>query len=362
MKRFTVILCAAALVAAAASCNKLSQSENVQPVDENAEYAQVAFSVSADGAQVISRAATGAGDLTGQEYETKVNKVSLFVFNSDGSKLEAYKAVTTESTTMSLKLNEPYRVYALVNYNGTSDLAAIQNETALKALVINLSEESRTAATGFQMFSDATDKTFTSNDLTCSLGVTRIASRVRLVKVTNNLPAAAGAITVDAVYLSNVVGNWAVTAPALEWFNKMGRSGSTKASIGAEDAVKAQTYQAVGKSVAVGAEDATVSNLYCYANSSTVTPAGWKDSGYAGEQTMMVIETTIGGKTYYYPINLNKRIEGNKIERNKTYDVSVVINNYGSEDEPNEEISLSQMTFSVTVGNWSDGGTVEAGI
>ena len=365
MKRFTVILCAAALVAAAASCNKLSQSENVQPVDENAEYAQVAFSVSADGAQVISRAATGAGDLTGQEYETKVNKVSLFVFNSDGSKLEAYKAVTTESTTMSLKLNEPYRVYALVNYNGTSDLAAIQNETALKALVINLSEESRTAATGFQMFSDATDKTFTSTDLTCSLGVTRIASRVRLVKVVNHMPAAAGNITIDGVFLSNVVGNWAFTTPTFNWLNQYGRSDNVQTNIVTATTAGApsMTYQTVtGASIAKDGEFTTVQSLYCYANDNATVPAGWSTSAFAGQQTMMVIVTTIGGKTYYYPINLNKRIEGNKIERNKTYDVSVVINNYGSEDEPNEEISLSQMTFSVTVGNWSDGGTVETEI
>jgi hypothetical protein len=357
MKRFTVILCTAALVAAAASCNKLNQSENIQPVDEG-QKAAVTLGVKVEGVDVITK----AGDLAGQEYEKQVNKTSFFVFNSDGSKLEAYKAVSAASAEMSLKLNEAYKVYALVNYNGSSDLTAIQNEDALKALAMNLKDDSRTAATGFQMLSEANSKTFTDADLKCELTVSRIAARVRLVKVANNLPAAAGAITVDAVYLSNVVGNWAITAPALDWFNKMGRNSTTKASIGAEETVKVQTYQAVGKSVAVGAEDATVSNLYCYANSSTVIPAGWKDSGYAGEQTMMVIETTIGGVKYYYPVNISNRVTPKEIQRNYTYDVAVTINNYGSTDEPDKEIATSTMTVSVKVAEWQDGGDVTIAI
>ena len=95
MRKIFTLTLAAASVVLMASCNKLAQSENVvKPLDENVEYADVTYNVSVDGAQVVTKAATGAGDLTGQDYETQVNKVSFFVFNEDGTKLEAYKAVT----------------------------------------------------------------------------------------------------------------------------------------------------------------------------------------------------------------------------------------------------------------------------
>ena len=371
MKKLTAIVCAAALVALAASCNKLAQSENVvKPLDESVEYADVTFNVSVDGAQVVTKAATGAGNLDGNLYEYQVNKTSFFVFNEDGTKLEAYKAVFDESATMSLKLDVKYRVYALVNYNSNVELFTIKNETALKALAMELIAESRDPGTGFQMLSDATEKTFKSDDLTCSLNVTRIASRVRLVKVVNHMPAAAGNITINGVFLSNVVGNYALTPlSTFTWLNKYGRSDNVQTNIVTSDTAGApsMTYQTVtGEGATIGWFDEFIlpnpANLYCYANASTTVPAGWSSADFTGQQTMMVIVTTIGGKTYYYPINLNKRIVGNKLERNKTYDVSVVINNYGSEDEPNEEISLSTMTFNVIVGDWSDGGTVETEI
>ena len=96
----------------------------------------------------------------------------------------------------------------------------------------------------------------------------------------------------------------------------------------------------------------------------------WK-AHFDGQHTMLVVETEIGGVTYYYPIDLNKRINANNIEtdgivpnvgieRNKTYDVSLTINNYGSPDEPNREISTLTAGYTVAVGEWGDGGTIDA--
>ena len=60
----------------------------------------------------------------------------------------------------------------------------------------------------------------------CAITVSRLVSRVALSTVVNKLPQSYGAITIDRVFLCNVVGNQnlAGNAAASTWYNKNGRA------------------------------------------------------------------------------------------------------------------------------------------
>ena len=428
MKKIVLLLASAALaVAAALSCNKV---EN--PVEESweGEYTEVTFNVNVDGVDVQTRAA--AWNLEGVEAENKLTTVDIFVFENDESgKLAAYKQygineIDGGKMTMKLKTGVEYKVYAFANAdlyepeNITDESSLLEQELWLSSDNTNINEDY-----GLSAMSDAIVKTFTDDNTTLTITVNRIAARVRLVKVTNNLPAAAGAVTIKSVFLSNVAGEWCKSGREIRtWLNKYGRV-ITSSQIQIEETLMDYvelkvinivpylaecgyaTFRSINASISTGESyDTSPVSLYCYANNSEIVPNGLDDNledmfnsprhydnlddqglenarrdeenkraywsvHFDGQHTMLVVETEIGGVTYYYPIDLNKRINANHIEpdgivpnvgieRNKTYDVSLTINNYGSPDEPNREISTLSANYQVSVGNWDDGGTIDA--
>ncbi len=420
MKRIVLFLASAALaVAAALSCNKV---EN--PVEESGEgeYTEVTFNVNVGGVDVQTRA---AGDLTGSESENKLTTVDIFVFENDESgKLAAYKQygineIDGGKMTMKLKTRVEYKVYAFAN----ADLYELDNEESLLGHVLYLESDNSNIANDYGLIamSDAIIKTFTDDNTTLDIMVNRVAARVRLVKVTNNLPAAAGAVTIKSVFLSNVVGEWCKSGREIRtWHNQYGRvttpsqteQGMYYVGLKVINIVPDRaecgnaTFRSINASISTGESyDTPPVSLYCYANNSEIVPDGLDDdleymfnyprhyenlddqglddarrmeeekvrywrAHFDGQHTMLVVETEIGGETYYYPIDLNKRINANNIsvdgivpnvgiESNHTYDVSLAINNYGT-DEPNKEISTLSANYQVSVGNWDDGGTIDA--
>ena len=392
MKKLFLLLTSAALIAAAASCNKV---ENPVEQSEEGEYTEVTFNVNVDGVDVQTRA---AGNLEGVESENKLTKVDIFVFEHSSGKLAAYKQYDANQIsadggmTMKLKTAVSYTIYAVANHY--DPLGTIDKESGLSAWKFYLDNDNVCIKNsyGLQMMSEPVVKAFTADDKSLTITVNRIAARVRLVKVTNNLPAAAGDVTIKNVFLSNVAGEWsdAEDFECETWYNKFGRTLNimTDYADGRENvryefsfvnADYAECYPAAFQSLAIDDTEVRIEatgsyttpvSLYCYANNSTTVPDGFNNQyttweAFAGQHTMLVVETEIGGETYYYPIDLNKRIVDNAggcpgIERNKTYDVSLTINNYGSPDEPNREISTLTAGYTVAVGEWGDGGTIDA--
>ena len=400
MKKIVLLLASAALaLAAALSCNKVES-----PVQESGEgeYTEVTFNVNVDGVDVQTRA---AGDLTGSESENKLTIVDIYVFEYDENltgRLAAYKRYDANQIsaeggmTMKLKTDVRYTIYAIAN-----ELSSLDNSKKESSLLgFNFSLDSYdtriTKGNGFGMMSDAITKTFTDNDKSLSITLKRMAARVRLVNVTNNLPAAAGEVTIKNVFLSNVAATWCKSeSEILMWYNRFGRGVEEIRSydenityefpiLTAEYAGCSLTFKSItDASLAAGKSYTSPVSLYCFANKSENVPDGFAASSlsseeklkiyseFNGQHTMLVVETEIGGETYYYPIDLNKRINANNIEtdgivpnvgieRNKTYDVSLTINNYGSPDEPNREISTLTAGYTVAVGEWGDGGTIDA--
>ena len=264
-KKVSLLLAATTLLAA---CNKQEQ----MPLPETQTYGTIELSIDADsGLQTKAVEAY----TTAQTYESQVNKVQVFVFGSDG-KINYYKNLGTSLTGSITTSSGSKTVYAVVN---GPDLSTVGTLSELEAKAVDLSANSTTASTGFVMAGKASC-TVSSSSVNCAITVSRLAARVVLKSVTNALPASYGALKIERVFLSNVVGNQnlAGTASPSTWYNKEGRKdesplveshiidGSTYTA-----SCPTLTFKSVAQSVANGASHApsTPYFFYSYANSST---------------------------------------------------------------------------------------------
>ena len=91
-----------------------------------------------------------------------------------------------------------------------------------------------------------------------------------------------------------------------------------------------------------------VHTFYAYPNSESYVSNGT----WSKRATMLVVETTFKGAsdaaptTYYYPIAVEN------LESNKKYIIpEIIITRLGSQD-PYEEVTFADCTFSVTVKDW----------
>ena len=351
MKKIFLFLAAASLIGMTA-CNK--PEERSSSTRESRPEGTISFRLTPeDGPAPATRAVSAY--TTAQTYETKVNKVQVFVFNADG-RLAAYKDNGTSLTgTISTTAGEK-TVWAVVN--GPS-LSSVTTLSALRETAVDLSANSTTATTGFVMAGSGTCTVSGTGSVDCSFHVSRLASRVALVSVDNKLPSSYGALKIERVFLCNVVGNQNIAgdaAPAT-WYNQDGRKdesarntthiidgGTYKASC------ETLTYRSVGQSVANGASHApsTPYLLYAYPNSSTVAPDGFADP-FTAKQTVLTVAATVDGKVQYYPVVLSSALA-----RNTTYTVGLTITGPGS-DDPDKPVTKGSIAVTVTVDGWAAG-------
>ena len=341
----------AAVCAALTACNKEHPLAPVNPSEEG--VGQISFTVAGE-EPLATKAVTAY--TTAQTYESQVNKVQVFVFGSDGA-INFYQNLGastsgTISTTAGSKT-----VWAVVN---GPDLSTIGTLSALQATAVDLSANSTTASTGFVMAGSTTVSVTNGGSASCAISVSRLVSRVALASVVNKLPQSYGALTIDRVFLSNVVGNQnlAGSDAASTWYNKNGRADeSTRNTTHIIDgssykaSCESLTFKSIGQSVAnEGTHSPTVPYLfYSFPNSSTTAPSGFQ-STFAAQRSVLTVVATISGKKYYYPVVLDNAV----LERNKTYTVGLTITGLGSED-PNKPVEKGNISASITVSGWTAG-------
>ena len=196
------------------------------------------------------------------------------------------------------------------------------------ALLAKVSELSANTLTNFEMVGS---KSVTLPQTgTVSIDVNRIASRVVLKKITRNFTSAALQaldFTVDAIYLVNVAGNtsYDLTAAPSTWYNvaeNKGELASLLADTPAAPIAQGQAYD-------------TDHTFYAYPNDLAVNT------------TRIVIETTLGTSKYYYPINLPE------MAANKSYEIEEVVLTRPGSDNPDEQVSFADATFSINVIDWT---------
>ena len=354
MKTSCILLATAAGILTLASCTKdLEPSVIAEPFGEPARGV-LEVTVNPEQAPV-TRAASAY--TTAQAYESQTNRIQLFVFDSAGD-LNIYKDLGTSASASVSTTQGEKSVWAVVN---GADLSAVKSLSELKAKTVDLSANSTTAATGFVMAGSSTC-TVGEGTASCQVTVSRLASRVALVSVKNSLPAGYGAMKIERVWLSNVVGNQNIegTASPATWYNKEGRADEStrnKTHIIDGGTYKAScpdlTFRSVAQSVANGQSysPSTPDLLYTYANGSTAAPAGFS-STFAAQRAVLVVAVTVNGHLYYYPVTL----DSGTIARNSAHTVELTITGLGS-DDPNKPVEKGSISASITVAGWETGAT-----
>lgn len=329
MKRKILIPAAFAAITGSVACSENNDNSialtDVKSVD-------ICLQAASDGVSMDTRATSAEDDIFSVEF---------FVFNSDGS-LDASKSATGTSSTLSVTAGSGKLIYAVVNPQ-TSLIPSAGSPSALEAaqdsILATVSTLQKVGMAGKLSPMDITAATKGP----VNVNVNRNVSKIQLEKITNNLSPSIGGVKIKRIFLSNVTASayYFKNDCSPSWINKRGRS------------IPDKNFMATGSlntTIASGSSNSTAYAFYCYPNPTTTDST---DPTWCPRHTRLVIETEIMGKTYYYPISLNKYISGNKIEKNKIYTIkNLTINHLGSSD-PDIPVTSGDLAFSISVNPWT---------
>ena len=347
----TRIIIAAAILALAA-CTRLPETGMVIDTDGDGQCVlNVNFS---SGTATKSTGQTKAD-------EDAINNVTLFVFrNETGYKLDAssYTAVTPAATqagsgtpyTASLKCTVgAKKIYVVVN--AASDLtASVACEADLLACTTNLKDN---GTSSFFMLG-STEVTVSGAQYNVHIPVYRFVSSVRLEKITNLMEAKAyqadGKFVVNNIYLTNVVGKTRFDKTTLPsalssefWLARL--KGENNALI-YDSGVNATVNYGTDKCYK------TTHTFYAYPNDCEAS----ENSVWTQRATMLVIEATLDGVKYYYPVAVRP------LESNRQYVITNFIIRRPGSNNPWEEVHTSTASIEIEVAPWGEQITTEEDI
>lgn len=335
MKKYIISIAAlAALAASAASCRQ----DRTLPVSENARKVEITFCAASNG---LSAAKSDAGT----SAEQAVSSATFFVFNADGT-LDAARKVSASQTTMVVTEGSGKTVYAVVN--AADDLSATCSTAAALEAKIDASLASEGGTAFLTMSGKLSPVEISRTENAVEVPVDRMAAKISIDKITNNLNPSIGSLTINRIFLANVAGSayWFSDSPTGAWMHKAGKDLTEFGWLCSGN---------IGATVSCGQSYSTSHTFYCYPNG-TVTDS--EDAQWCPRHTRLVVEATIGGTTYFYPISLNAIIPGNKLQRNTFYDIQELTVNHLGSDDPDHNVSTGDISFSVSVKDWN---TVDLG-
>lgn len=315
------------MAASAISCNK----SEVTP-------AETAGTGTAEISVMVSSCPFGVKAALSEENERKVNNVQVFIFREDGS-LDAYTCSEASSDVKISCTTGRRSVKAIVNapaLSGISRLADLQK---------SMSSLSDNTLTSFVM--TGSKELDVNADQAIQLNVSRIAARLAVEKVSVAFTSQAYRnmdMKIRRIYAVNVAGNasYDLSAAPSVWYNKRAYESS------AADALVIDT--ATDGAISEDKPYTTPSFFYVYPNP---TEHDSQAEEFSARHTRIVVETELGGTTYYYPITI-----GN-IARNKKYTVTgLTITRPGSID-PDVPVTISECSFSISVNDWEEGSEEE---
>ena len=320
---------------ASLACSKENPSEQVpQPV----QTATLEVNVS-DG---VTTRATSVKD---SQIGTAAGDIQVLVFNSAGN-LVGFGENAASSSSISISLpTGAVKCYAVVN--SSENLSSVSKESALTSKMSYLKNNS---VTKMEMLGSAS-KTISAGTNSVSIPVKRFAAKVQIDKITPAFTAPAHKaqeFKLTGIYLVNVNGSCPYTLTSTAgstdyWYNKMKYvSGDCNALI-SDKLSSPVTLQASADAVT---PYTTSHYLYCYPNPVTTDSSS---SSWSNRYTRLVVETTLGGTTYYYPVNIPTPAA------NTLYQITnMKITGLGS-DSPDKVVEKGSLSVSITVTDWSTG-------
>lgn len=300
---------------------------------------------------------TKAASTEATAAESQVNKMRVLVYDSSEN---LYKDIALESPYTTVNINNvkkgQYIVCALANT--CAAVSNVNTKSSLYGTAVSLSDCGLTASKGFVMFGGKNDVNVqaSTTPTATSITVTRYPARVKLVSVKNELPASLGDLTVESVMLINGFSSWVLSASgsAGTMMNPAGRKNNGTGDIiaSASDAnFSDYSFKAVPEADRIVANGAAAKSygycFYSFPNTNSSEVVGPKQTG---GKARLVVKASFNNKSYYYPVTL---VDG--MQRNKCYEVSLVIGGTGSED-PNVPVEKGIIGASISVKDWVSGG------
>lgn len=268
--------------------------------------------------------------------EDAVSDLQVFVFDHETGGLEAYGSKTNATSLKLTCLPGDKDIVALVN---APSCASVSNLSGLQSLTSSLADN----AAGKLVMSGQVRKTLSSTVKSAEIDVSRIAAKVTLLSVKNDMALKVNQdkdFVVTGVYLINVAGDRKYLSdsdPALDkWYHKMKYESANTLPF---------LYDAPETSVKYGTTYSSQHHFYCYPNH-TETDAN--EGTWTARKTRLVVEATLGGETCYYPVTLTD------IDQNTAYTVTLTVTRPGS-PSPDIPVSTEEATFTVKVKDWTDG-------
>ena len=320
---------------ASLACSKENPSEQVP---EGTQMATLEVNVS-DGV------ATRATSVNDSQIGTAAGDIQVLVFNSAGN-LVGFGENASSSSNISISVpTGTVKCYAVVN--SSEDLSSVSKESTLTSKVSYLKNNS---VTKMEMIGSAS-KTIAAGANSVSIPVKRFAAKVQIDKITPAFTAPAHKaqeFKLTGIYLVNVNGSCPYTLTSTAgstdyWYNKMKYvSGDCNALI-SDKLSSPVTLQASADAVT---PYTTSHYLYCYPNPVTTDSSS---SSWSNRYTRLVVETTLGGTTYYYPVNIPTPAA------NTLYQITnMKITGLGS-NYPDKLVEKGSLAVSITVTDWSTG-------
>ena len=321
---------------ASLACSKENPSEQAAQQTQMATLEVNVF----DG---ITTRATSVNDAN---IGTAERDIQVLVFNSEGDLL-AYGANEDSSTKVSLSIpTGTVECYAVVN--SYDDLSVIATKTVFLKHLSHLKDNDPTR---MEMLGSIT-KTVAAGTNSVSIAVKRFASKVQIDKITPAFTAPAHRameFKLTGIYLINVNGTCPYTmvptaaSESTSWYNKRKYvSGDCNHLI----TDKFSTPVVMQTSAGVVTPYSTPHYLYCYPNPITtdVSTTTWSE-----RISRLVVETTLGGTTYYYSVNIPTP------QCNTVYQITnMKITGLGT-DTPDAVVQKGSLSVSLTVTDWSTG-------
>ena len=293
---------------------------------------------------------TRATSVNDANIGTAERDIQVLVFNSEGDLL-AYGANEDSSTKVSLSIpTGTVECYAVVN--SYDDLSVIATKTVFLKHISHLKDNDPTR---MEMLGSVT-KSVVAGENSVSIAVKRFASKVQIDKITPAFTAPAHRameFKLTGIYLINVNGTCPYTmvptaaSESTSWYNKRKYvSGDCNHLITDKFSTPVVMQTAAG----VVTPYSTPHYLYCYPNPVTtdVSTTTWSE-----RVSRLVVETTLGGTTYYYSVNIPTP------QCNTVYQITnMKITGLGT-DTPDAVVQKGSLSVSLTVTDWSTGFTKE---
>lgn len=284
--------------------------------------------------------------------EAKVNNFQVFVFDKDG-KLDGYKQESSANVlTTTVDCTAGSRdIYVAVN------AASLQGKVSTKSdFLATKSKLEDNALDSFIMIGSKSSVTVPTTS-TVTIPVNRLASRIVVRGIKNGF--SSENFTVKAVCVTNVAGDilYSMTGQpdysVSSWYNKKGFY--TPSSPNSFSSPKSFVCDEMNSEVKPGETYSVAHYFYVYPNGYAIANGGQ----WSARATKLVVKLSIGGKTYYYPVNLiDKAGKQVKLECNKSYEFDLLtISHYGNgendTDPEDSPVETSSDGFGMNVVDWS---------